>query len=51
VEEQNGAISMENRMSIPQKVKISKCPWLRPIILATQETDIRRIEVKDSPGK
>jgi hypothetical protein len=27
------------------------CQWLTPVILATQEVEIRRIVVKASPGK
>jgi hypothetical protein len=29
--------------------KIVRCPWPRPVILATQEADIRRIEVQSQP--
>jgi hypothetical protein len=29
-----------------KKLKIAKCWWLTPIILATQEAEIRRIKVR-----
>jgi hypothetical protein len=29
----------------------SRCQWLRPVILATQETDIRRVQFEASQGK
>jgi hypothetical protein len=27
------------------------CPWLTPVVLATQEVEIRRIEVRSQPGQ
>jgi hypothetical protein len=28
-----------------KKITHARCPWLTPVILATQEAEIRRIEV------
>jgi hypothetical protein len=36
---------MEGKTYIPQKVEKSARQWLRPVILATQEAEIRRIIV------
>jgi hypothetical protein len=30
------------------KIKIARSPWFMPIILATQEVEIRRIAVEDN---
>jgi hypothetical protein len=30
---------------------LARCGWLTPVILATQEAEIRRIEVQSQPGK
>jgi hypothetical protein len=30
-------------------MRLAKCWWLTPIILATQEAEIRRIEVQSQP--
>jgi hypothetical protein len=34
-----------------KKKKKAECPWLTPIILATQEVKIRRISVCSQPGQ
>jgi hypothetical protein len=34
-----------------EKLERSRCQWLTPIILATQEAEIRRIVVLNQPGK
>jgi hypothetical protein len=33
------------------KTILTRCWWLSPVILATQETDIRRLAVQSQPGK
>jgi hypothetical protein len=33
------------------KISIARCWWLMPIILATQEAEIRRIVVPSQPGQ
>jgi hypothetical protein len=33
------------RLGVPQITTLSWCPWLMPVILATQEEEIRRITV------
>jgi hypothetical protein len=34
---------------IAKKVQIAQCQWLMAVILATQETEIRRIMVQSQP--
>jgi hypothetical protein len=31
--------------------KMARCPWLTPVILATWEAEIRRIEIQSQPGQ
>jgi hypothetical protein len=41
-----------NSLAIPRKTKnTASCWWFRPIILATQEAEIRRISVRSQPGQ
>jgi hypothetical protein len=35
----------------PKEVKVSRVPWLTPVILATQKAEIRRIAVGSQPGQ
>jgi hypothetical protein len=48
-------ISYKNEYNLmPQTVhltKMARCPWLVPVILATQEAEIRRIVVWSQPGQ
>jgi hypothetical protein len=34
-----------------KKGKLARCLWLTPVILATQEAEIRRITVQSQMGK
>jgi hypothetical protein len=34
-----------------QSLKITRCQWLMPVILATQEAEIRRVVVRSQPGQ
>jgi hypothetical protein len=36
---------------ISKIINMARCQWLMPVILATQEAEIRRIMVKNLPGQ
>jgi hypothetical protein len=37
--------------NVLQEVDLARCRWLKPVILATQETKIRRVAVQSQPGQ
>jgi hypothetical protein len=39
------------RNCVKKKKKKARCWWLKPVILATQEAEIRRSSVRSQPGK
>jgi hypothetical protein len=38
-------------VKIKYKLNLARCLWLTPVILATQEAEIRKIEVRGKPGQ
>jgi hypothetical protein len=39
------------QLVIKNRRKYARCQWLTPVILASQEAEIRRIKVQSQPGK
>jgi hypothetical protein len=49
---QNAAATVEHHSEVPQKTKNEPdTQWFKPVILATQEAEIRRIEIQSQPGQ
>jgi hypothetical protein len=41
----NCTVIMGNNIEVTQKLEIARLHWLKPVILATQEAEIRKITV------
>jgi hypothetical protein len=40
---------LKHKYLFPQNLALARCWWLKPVILATQEAEIRRITAQGQP--